>query len=1495
MQTKLLLLAGALLAGSTPHASAQYPGWQHEGSLFILTTPEGADLPATASVEGFPLLVRLTSASFDFRQAKAAGADLRFSAGGKPLPYQIETWDAVQGSASVWVKIPLIKGNARQEFKLHWGKADADTESSGAAVFSSDNGYASVLHMDDALKDELGTVTPEGGGTTVAAGIIGNGRHFIPGNGIKCGDHIKNYPFSNNPFTSECWFRAEIGGTSVMCWGRYAKRFNGNTGDGNLVDLTFASPPALMWSSDGGGGTRAATVPKLNQWYHIAATFENGVSRIYVNGRLDGSNDAGVNAMSLMNDIYMDIGGHRSATFGGDIDEVRVSRVARSADWLKLQYENQQDHQTLVGCVVQPGNAFSVTPGKIEVEEGKSLTVTAQAGGAQKLYWIIKRDAEDTVVAVDQLAYTLNAGRVVADTDFVLQFKAVYPNEVKVQNLTVKIKEGIPEPVFSLRGTGTWNGRDPIIISPDIANSAAMQAKGVGDLKYRWTVTGGAVIKEVAPDKLILKRSQCSGRITVRLVLNNGGADYAATTSILVTEPKQDAWVQRTPAKDEQPEDNQFYARDDKNEGTLFYNGTLEQPADSVFLKLYADDKLIKTETQKPGADQSYAFTVILKPGLIHYKVEFGTTTGTTEKVTKTVKNLVCGDAYLIDGQSNAEATGPNNGPDEDPATPASEWIRSYGNQFEGTTKGGWGNAVRTHIWGKPNYGDHQIGAWGIELATNLVVKYSIPICILNGAYGGTPIWQHQVNPANRFDTSGEFYRNPYKIYGGLLTRVTAAKLTHGIRGVFWHQGENDSGAGAPTGDWNYKSYQQYFMDMAAAWKQDYPNIRNYYVYQVWPLPCSMGPKDDGIREAQRTLPRLYSNLRVMSTVGAASEHAGRGACHFDLAGYAKFAAFMSPLVEQDHYGLKPAHEVTAPNLKRAWFTSAAKNEVALDFGQPVVWKDEAKVSLYLDGVVAPISSGSVAGNVLTLKLSKPSSSETITYLTGKDWDGKPEHLIFGANSIAALTFCDVGIASSPTAEPARVHFEPTMESMKQYETPEWYADAKLGIYMHWGPMSIPGVATTWYARWIYEQGCEGNKYHVATYGHPSKFGYKDLCKLFTCPKFDQAQADRYVQLYKKIGARYVVPVAVHHDNFDMWDSKYQPRWNSVVTSGKDVVGMWKNACDKEGMHLGVASHFARTYRWLQPSHGADSSGPMAGVPYDGQDPAYADLYGEKWKDNGSFPDFWYEQRSDVGPPAFEKNFEDRLRDLMDKYHPDLYYTDGGIPFKQAGLNVLAHFYNENQQWNQGKLQAVATIKLDWTPNVAINNYEFGYPTSVQHYPWQSDKTMGADWYWIRNATSRYMSAQSAIHMLIDTVSKGGNLLLNVPLTPDGELEPETISMLTEMGKCLDIIGEAVFSTRCWMVADDGDGGIRFTRSKDNTALYVTNLGWSNDMIRIKVLGSSRIDLTTLTGVMLLGSPEKLTYTQDADGLSIKVPKAPFESPAYSFKLTFSGQIPTLK
>jgi len=1019
--TALLTLVAFTLAAHAGQVASQYPDWQHAGSIFILTTPEGANLPATASEDNFPVLVRLNRDFFDFSQARANGEDLRFATStGIPLAYQIEDWDAGSGTASIWVRIPTIKGNARQEIRLHWGKADAESESNGSAVFNADNGYASVLHMDEALKDELGTLTPKDAGTTPASGIIGEGRHFVPGKGINCGNKITNYPYSDSPFTSEAWFRAEpeAAGSMIVYWGRYATRYNGKTGDGNEVGIGIESPARLSWGSDGPGGARAGTALSMRQWTHVAATYAEGTSRIYVNGTLVGSNYHKA-AMSIVKDICMNIGGWRggSYSFAGDIDEVRVSRVARSADWIKLEYENQKAQQTLAGTLVQPGNAFAVSPAEIKVAEGQSATVSAQAGGAQKVYWVLKRDGAETVVAVDQHSYTLDAGRVVADTALVLQFKAVYANEVKSKNIPVTIKEEIPEPVFTLRAPAAWNGRETIEVMPVISNLKALQAKGAGKLNYQWLVSGGAVIKEAVPGKLMLKRSQCSGKITVKLALNNGGADSAATTTIMVAEPKSDPWVQRTPGKDEKPEDNQFFARDDKNEGMLFYNGALDQAADAVFLKVYADDKLIETESQKLAADKNYAFTVKLKPGLIRYKVEFGAKSGGAETVLRTVNNLVCGDAYMIDGQSNAEATGPNNGPTVDPETPLRIWIRSYGNQHDGTIKGGWGNAVRTRIWGKPDYGFCQIGAWGMVLATNLVEKYHIPICIINGAYGGTPIFQHQPNPANRYDTSGEFYRNPYRIYGSLLTRVTGAKLTHGIRGVLWHQGENDQGSGAPTGDYNWKSYQQYFMDMSAAWKEDYPNIQHYYIYQIWPSGCNMGgtPAGDMLLEVQRALPALYSNMRIMSTLGIVSKSSGRGLAHFDLEGYGQVARLMSPLVEQDNYGLIPAKEITAPNLKRAWFSTAAKNEIALDFGQPMVWKDECKAWIYLDGVAAPISTGRAAGNVIALQLTSPCAATSIAYLSGKHWDGRPDKLLYGANGIAALAFSAVTIEAPAT------------------------------------------------------------------------------------------------------------------------------------------------------------------------------------------------------------------------------------------------------------------------------------------------------------------------------------------------------------------------------------------------------------------------------------------------------------------------------------------------
>ena len=507
--------------------------------------------------------------------------------------------------------------------------------------------------------------------------------------------------------------------------------------------------------------------------------------------------------------------------------------------------------------------------------------------------------------------------------------------------------------------------------------------------------------------------------------------------------------------------------------------------------------------------------------------------------------------------------------------------------------------------------------------------------------------------------------------------------------------------------------------------------------------------------------------------------------------------------------------------------------------------------------------------------------------------------------SITYAFICLTPLASVRAAEPAAkspATYEPTVESLKQAQIPEWFIDGKLGIFMHWGPESIPGVASTWYARWMYEEGSEGYKYHCATYGHPSKFGYKDICKLFKAEKFDQAQADRLVKLYKQAGARYVVPVASHHDNFDMWDSKFQPRWNSMATAGKDICGMWQKATVANGLHFGVASHVARTFRWLQTSHGADKTGPLAGVPYDGQDPAYQDLYGVPW--NSTDPG--YEGPQDVGPPAFEQNFEDRMKDLIGKYHPDLYYTDGGPPFKDKGYKVVSHLYNQSLKEHGGKLQAVANFKGGCP--IGAENFEFEFPATLQQNFWQTDKTMGAEWYWLRDRRDAYRKGFEIVHTLIDVVSKNGNLLLNVPLTGDGELEEEVITMLKDMGHDFDLIGEAIFDTRTWDAFGEGEKNfntissgsakdIRFTRNKANKVLYVTTLGWPGDgaVVNIKTLNKHRIDLKSLHGMTLLGSTEKLTFSQDADSLQIKLPaKAPYPCSAYPIKLTFSGTIPKL-
>jgi hypothetical protein len=244
---------------------------------------------------------------------------------------------------------------------------------------------------------------------------------------------------------------------------------------------------------------------------------------------------------------------------------------------------------------------------------------------------------------------------------------------------------------------------------------------------------------------------------------------------------------------------------------------------------------------------------------------------------------------------------------------------------------------------------------------------------------------------------------------------VTGAKLTHGIRGLMWHQGEQSQGSGGIDPDYDYKFYQQYFVDISAAWKQDFPNLNNYYVFQIWPAACGDTSRNDQLREVQRTLPYLYSNMKIMSTLGIKP---GSG-CHYEPAGYQVFSDLIAPLIEQDVFKIDTQSKKTAPNLKSAYFTSSAKNEIALIFDQDITWNPGAITTLFLTdekgNKAGSVTNGSNRRNGILLKVSDASAAATITYVKGivnpPDVPWHQDNLVLGTNGIAALTFADVPIA----------------------------------------------------------------------------------------------------------------------------------------------------------------------------------------------------------------------------------------------------------------------------------------------------------------------------------------------------------------------------------------------------------------------------------------------------------------------------------------------------
>ena len=1031
MNCKLLFIMVAMLAAAVPETRAErretqftenpgkYGDWKHTGLMYIITTPGGANLPSTALAKDFPLLVRLNKEFFDFTQAMPRGQDVRFSANGKALAYQIERWDAVVGNADIWVRIPIIRGNAQQAIRMHWGNDAALSESNGEEVFQTTEGFAAVWHLGNSLEDatsnNLDGFDSPGQATINTMGVIGDAREFgknkvlvIRQPGAKRDRRVRCMPSGNADRTLSAWIKPESfeshnwASATIGGWGEPEPGVRPNMGLSYLSMTGIGQPRFHLYGFD----PRAASKLPRHEWRHVAMSVSQDMVRFYVDGVLDKTinNDGGVvsklGILKTPESTRVDLGDHgnKRGPFNGALDEVRFESVGRSGDWLKLCYENQKQLQSLVGPLVQDGDVFSVSQSSLTMKEGTSIGLSAQAGGARKIYWLLKDGGTEQVLAVDRFNYRFNTGRVAKNKTVALQVKAVFASGTKSRTVRITIEENLPNPEVALIIPETWNGRDELEISPFIKNLAELKSTDADDLNYSWNVSGMATVSKVEAGKLVLKRAQNSGILTVNLAVDNGGAAVSLSKQLRVVEPKYDSWVERMPSAIEKPVDYQFYGRDDNNEGTIHCRGRLEEQADSVFLKLYAGDTLIDTKRQRVTAGNQYALSTKLKAGLIAYRTEFGVERGGVESVLDQARDLVCGDVFVIQGQSNAEAW-----TDQRVVHPfRSFWLRSFGTPSTNKDRARdaiWGDALSFN--GGESHHHCQIGYWGVELGRLLIEKHKIPVCFINGAQGGTRIDQHQRNDADATDVS--------TIYGRLLWRLQQARLTHAVRAVLWHQGENDQGPSGATGTFGWVNYQELFVRLAAAWKQDYPNIKHYYIHQIWPGACgARSVENDRLREIQRQLPRQFSNMSIMSTLGIRPG----GGCHYPPEGYAVMARQLFPLVSQHNYGLEPGVSITPPNIQSISYTSDRRDELKLKFDQDVTWHGEVAGRFYLDDARAELLSVSGASNTITLKLAAPTTAKRLSYIKGGKWKQK-DAIILGENNIAALTFFEFPIRSA--------------------------------------------------------------------------------------------------------------------------------------------------------------------------------------------------------------------------------------------------------------------------------------------------------------------------------------------------------------------------------------------------------------------------------------------------------------------------------------------------
>lgn len=549
---------------------------------------------------------------------------------------------------------------------------------------------------------------------------------------------------------------------------------------------------------------------------------------------------------------------------------------------------------------------------------------------------------------------------------------------------------------------------------------------------------------------------------------------------------------------------------------------------------------------------------------------------------------------------------------------------------------------------------------------------------------------------------------------------------------------------------------------------------------------------------------------------------------------------------------------------------------------------------------------------------------------------GVPRHRLSLSTALASLAVA-IPLIGAPIPQPAPLPaersiapgpFAPTWESLVAgYKCPDWFRDAKFGIWAHWSAQCVPEQGD-WYARAMYIQGTKQNLFHVANYGHPSEFGFMELNHRWTAERWDP---EKLMQLYIATGAKYFVAMANHEDNFDAYNSRYQA-WNSVnVGPRRDIVGTWAKVARAHGLHFGVSNHSSHAWHWFQTAYGYDPEGPKAGVRYDafqlkkedgrgkwwdGLDPQElycrpckvlpdgitANKTMRDWHDANNLP--WTEDPPPDDPHFVNKWFF-RLQDLIDQYNPDFLYLDNTeLPLGQAGLDIAAHYYNASLA-RRGKLDVVLTAKglKPEHRGAVVQDFERSVGDEPRPLPFETGTCIGQ---WHYKKDMEYKSPAHVLRILVDVVSKNGTLLLSVPQRGDGTIDEREVAILQEIGRWMKVNGEAIYGTRPWKIYGEGPtrvprgrGGdaplpysqedFRFT-TKDG-ALFVFVMAPPTNDITIKALGSAAENAQPVASVSLVGSSETVAWKQETAALILTKPAALPAENVFAYKVTFQKPV----